>query len=202
MITVRIPLEESWGIQETISEKKKAYGYRFSPDKLNGNALYMACFRKIDQAEETKTKRAYLPKANSKDGDLLITWLKPDSDLIVQPLNDEEFAMQSNHFQDFDILKSKLHLKKAGIRIGKVMGKDIVPHHELALSLINSPETPRLNLTHEQAVAYLKRNEIQKSVDFQGWVLVCYQGHPLGWAKVLHNRINNYFPKELKIANQ
>ena len=29
--------------------------------------------------------------------------------------------------------------------------------------------------------------------------LVCYEGSPLGWAKVLDNRANNYFPKGWKI---
>jgi NOL1/NOP2/fmu family ribosome biogenesis protein len=29
--------------------------------------------------------------------------------------------------------------------------------------------------------------------------LVKYQGHPLGWINVLQNRINNYYPKELRI---
>ena len=202
MTTVRIPLKDDWGIQETISEKKSAYGYRFYPHKLKGEGLYMACFRKNDEAEETKTKRAYQAKANLKDEELIQKWLKPDSDLILQPLNDEQFAIHSGHFADLEILKTKLYLKKSGTRIGKVMGKDIIPHHELALSLINNPETPRLNLTAEQAVEYLKRNEIKEITDFQGWALVCYNGHPLGWAKVLHNRINNYFPKELRIVNQ
>lgn len=200
--TVRIPINDGWGIQETISDKKSAYGYRFYPHKLKGEGLYMACFRKNDKEEETKTKRTYLPKANPKDKGLMQTWLKPDADLVLQPLNDELFTIHSGHFEDLEILKTKLYLKKSGTKIGKVMGKDLIPHHELALSLINNPATPRLNLTAVQAIEYLKRNEVKEVADFQGWALVCYNEHPLGWAKVLHNRINNYFPKELRIVNQ
>ncbi|HUH33185.1 MAG TPA: hypothetical protein VLZ28_04475 [Daejeonella sp.] len=202
MSTVRIPLNDSWGIKETISERKGAYGYGFYPYKLKGEGLYMACFRKNDKAEETKTKRAYLAKANPKDEDLIQRWLKSDTDLLVQSVNDEKFAIHSTHFADLDMLKTKLYLKKSGTWIGKIMGKDLIPHHELALSLINNPETPKLNVTAEQAVEYLKRNEVKVAADFQGWALVCYNEHPLGWAKVLHNRINNYFPKELRIVNQ
>ena len=29
-----------------------------------------------------------------------------------------------------------------------------------------------------------------------------YEGQPLGWAKLLPNRINNYYPKELRILTQ
>ena len=34
-----------------------------------------------------------------------------------------------------------------------------------------------------------------------GWLLVRYQGVNLGWIKALPNRINNYYPKELRISN-
>lgn len=202
MTPVRIPITESWGIQETVSEEKGAYGYRFYPHKLKGEGLYMACFRKNEKTEETKTKRAYAVKSNLKDEELFKTWLKADTDLSIQSINEEHFAIQSEHAGDLETLKTKLYLKKSGTRIGKKMGKDLIPHHELALSLINNAETPRLNLTQEQSLDYLKRNEIKVDANFQGWALVCYKEHPLGWAKVLQNRINNYFPKELRVFNQ
>ncbi|HAK31685.1 MAG TPA: tRNA and rRNA cytosine-C5-methylase, partial [Sphingobacterium sp.] len=37
--------------------------------------------------------------------------------------------------------------------------------------------------------------------NIQGWAIASFQGKPLGWMKVLTNRINNYYPKELRIAN-
>lgn len=202
MTPVRIPITESWGIQETLSEEKGAYGYRFYPHKLKGEGLYMACFRKNEKTEETKTKRAYAGKINPKDEELFKAWLKADTDLSIQSVNEEHFAIQPEHAGDLETLKTKLYLKKSGTRLGKKMGKDLIPHHELALSLINNAETPRLNLNQKQSLDYLKRNEIKVDADFQGWALVCYKGHTLGWAKVLQNRINNYFPKELRVFNQ
>ena len=202
MSTVRIPFTESWGIQETMSEKKGAYGYRFYPHKLKGEGLYMACFRKNEPAEETKTKRNYPAKVNPKDEELIRPWINTDLDLLIQQVNDEQFAIHSQHYPDLELLKTKLYLKKSGTRIGKIVGKDLIPHHELALSLINNAGTPLLDLSAEQALDYLKRNEIKTESDFRGWTLVAYDGHALGWSKVLHNRINNYFPKELRIINQ
>jgi NOL1/NOP2/fmu family ribosome biogenesis protein len=32
-----------------------------------------------------------------------------------------------------------------------------------------------------------------------GWGLVSYKNFSLGWINVLPNRINNYYPKELRI---
>ena len=199
--TIRIPLTESWGIHETMSEKKGAYGYRFYPHKLKGEGLYMVCFRKNDTTEETKSKRVNQLK-NALNEQVLKRWLNAEADYFVQVLNDEHFAIFPQHAVDLEVLKSSLYLKKSGTRLGKIIGKDLVPHHELAISLINSPDTPRIDLDAEQALEYLKRNEIKADCDFLGWALVSHKGHPLGWAKSLQNRINNYFPKELRIVNQ
>ncbi|MBL7733585.1 MAG: hypothetical protein JNM88_20615, partial [Chitinophagaceae bacterium] len=35
-----------------------------------------------------------------------------------------------------------------------------------------------------------------------GWQTVSYNGHPLGWVNKLPNRINNYYPKELRILKE
>ena len=169
MTPIQIPLKDEWGIQETISDKKAAFGYRFYPHKLKGEGLYMACFRKNDKAEETKTRRANASGINIKDAVLIQPWLKTDVELFLQTINDEHFALHPAHGGDLETLKSKLYLKKSGIRIGKTMKNDIIPHHELALSLINNAETPRLNVNATQALDYLKRNEIKAETDFRGW---------------------------------
>ena len=81
------------------------------------------------------------------------------------------------------------------------MGKDLVPNHELAISLIVGSELPKLKLSREQSISYLKRDELRIQADIRGWALMCFEGHPLGWAKILDNRLNNYFPKEIRITN-
>ena len=35
-----------WGIVETVSEKEKAFGYRFYPDKVKGEGFFIAAFKK------------------------------------------------------------------------------------------------------------------------------------------------------------
>ena len=201
MSTIRIPFKEIWGIQETMSDKKGAYGYRFYPHKLKGEGLYMACFRKNDTAEETKSKRINQLK-NTFNEHILKNWLDTETDYFIQVANDEQFAILPEHAADFETLKSNLYLKKSGTRLGKIIGRDLIPHHELAMSLINNPDTPRIDLDADRALEYLKRNEIKADCDFLGWALISFKGHHLGWAKSLQNRINNYFPKELRIINQ
>jgi len=202
MTSVRIPINESWGIQETVSDKKGVYGYRFYPHKLKGEGLYLACFKKNDKTDELKSKRVSQLKGLAPNQQLIERWLDTRNSYLITAANDDLFAILPQHAQDFETLKRSLYLKKSGTRLGKLAGKDLIPHHELALSLINNADTPRIDLGVEQALEYLKRNEIKVDCERLGWTLISCKGHNLGWAKSLPNRINNYFPKELRIVNQ
>jgi 16S rRNA C967 or C1407 C5-methylase (RsmB/RsmF family)/NOL1/NOP2/fmu family ribosome biogenesis protein len=199
---VQIPLEENWGIEETLSDKHKAFGYRFYPHKVKGEGFFIACFRKNEAQTEAQIRRAKEVKANQKSEEVINKWLKTSENISILNLHDELFAINKKHESDLQYLQSSLYLKKSGVRVGKVMGKDLVPNHELALSLLLNDDISRIDLTRDQAISYLKRDELKLENQQRGWVLMCHQGQALGWAKMLENRMNNYFPKEMRIVNQ
>ncbi|HEY1009707.1 MAG TPA: RNA methyltransferase, partial [Daejeonella sp.] len=153
-------------------------------------------------APEAQVKRAKETRINQNGEATIREWLAGADDLRILGFQDDFFAIHKNHEADLQFLQSHLYLKKSGVRIGKVMGKDLVPNHELALSLILNENVQRVDVTREQAISYLKRDELKLETDIRGWALICYQGHALGWAKMLGNRMNNYFPKEMRIVNQ
>ena len=93
-----------------------------------------------------------------------------------------------------------MYIKKSGVRIGKLAGRDLIPDHELALSLlINKEAVLSTPLNKDQSIQYLRRDNIDIAVNEKGWSLMEYEGLALGWAKLLPNRINNYYPKEIRI---
>jgi NOL1/NOP2/fmu family ribosome biogenesis protein len=115
-------------------------------------------------------------------------------------VNDDWMAIGREHKESLDTLQRHLYIKKSGVRIGKLMGNDLVPDHELALSIyINKDKVLQTELSYEQAIQYLRRDNIDISITDKGWSLMNFEGQSLGWAKLLPNRINNYFPKELRI---
>ncbi len=198
---IQIPLKPEWGIIETLSDKHKCFGYRFYPHKVKGEGFFIAAFRKNQVTASPHIKRAKENSVNVKIEDLIRRWLKHTEDIRIVNLNDEYFAIPGRHEADLQYLQSNLYLKKSGVRIGKIMGKDLVPNHELAISLLAGSVIPEINLTREQSIAYLKRDELRIESDIRGWALMCFQSHPMGWAKILDNRLNNYFPKEIRITN-
>ena len=199
--SLRIPTESSWGIVETQSDKHRCFGYRFYPHQVKGEGFFIAAFRKTDAATQPQIKRVKENKGNQKNEEIIKAWLDKPSEYTLINHMEEYYALNPDHVADLQYLQSKLYLKKSGVHIGKIMGKDLVPHHEFAASLLYNTEIPKLNLSREESISYLKREELNIASEQRGWTLMCYEGFPLGWAKVLHNRINNYFPKEIRITN-
>lgn len=199
---IQIPIQAEWEIEETRSDKHKCYGYRFYPHKVKGEGFFIAAFKKTEVSPEAQIKRAKETRINQNSEAIIRKWLLESDNLRILGFQDDFFAINKAHEADLQFLQSNLYLKKSGVRIGKVMGKDLVPNHELALSLLLNETVQRMDVTREQAISYLKRDELKLETTILGWALICYQGHALGWAKMLGNRMNNYFPKEMRIVNQ
>lgn len=202
--SIRLEISADWGIVETQSEQDKNWGYRFYPNRVKGEGFFLACFRKREEQSAVvhKTRRNSEGKLPAGHLEEIRKWLNPDFDMVIKTFNDTYLAIPVGHDADFQIFQDNLYLKKSGIRIGKFAGKDFIPDHELALSVVASPNIPRINLSREQALAYLKRMDISFDTPLTGWALMCFEDFPLGWAKVLPKRVNNYYPKEWRIVNQ
>jgi NOL1/NOP2/fmu family ribosome biogenesis protein len=95
-----------------------------------------------------------------------------------------------------------LYIKKAGVKAGSIIRNELIPDHELALSNIISNTIPSIEVDKETALQYLRRQEINTHTSLKGWVLLTRQQLPLGWVKILPNRINNYYPKDWRILNK
>ena len=97
------------------------------------------------------------------------------------------------------IVHSNLYIKKAGVPVGKLVRNELLPAHELALSNIVNGGLLTISLKKDDALQYLRKEEVTIKEDRRGWALVRYQDQNLGWVKLLGNRINNYYPKEWRI---
>ncbi len=203
--SIRIPIDETWGIVESRSESHNAWGYRFYPDKTKGEGLFAACLRKKENTGELpKTKYKEQQKANYKEIDLVKPYILDADNYYYFKVGDDWLALNRIHKEDLATLQQYLYIKKSGVRIGKMAGRDLIPDHELALSLIvNKNHFLQTELSKHQAIQYLQRGDITElETTEKGWSLMNYEGQALGWAKLLPNRINNYYPKEIRIFSK
>jgi NOL1/NOP2/fmu family ribosome biogenesis protein len=199
--SIRIPIYKEWGIVETQSPDKKAWGYRFYPGKVKGEGLFASCLKKKTNTGELGTfKNNMHQKISSKEIDQVKAYVNNPDDYYYFKVNEDWLAINRAHKESLNILQRHLYLKKSGVRVGKLMGKDLIPDHELALStIINKDAVLQTELTYDQAIQYLRRDNIDLNPTEKGWSLMNFEGQALGWAKLLPNRINNYYPKEIRI---
>jgi NOL1/NOP2/sun family putative RNA methylase len=202
--SIRLQAEKEWQIIETISEKHDAYGYRFYPDKVKGEGFFIAALQKKEGAafagiKPGKTKAEKLSKSEEA---IVQPWLRNDADLVLFKQKDDIIALPSCLEKEIPVLQSALYIKKAGVTVGKLAGNHLIPGHALAVSTIIHKNTVCIELSREQAIQYLRREEMPLDTPDRGWALVAYQGHNLGWVKLLPNRFNNYYPKEWRIVKQ
>jgi len=189
------------GIVETVSEKKEAWGYRFYPDKIKGEGFFAAALQKQEGGEwgGIRLKRGGLEKVSKMEAQQAARWLRTVDDTILFKQKEDIIALPPYFETDIPALQSALYLKKAGVLMGKPTAKELVPEHALALSGLLNPELVSIPLNKEQAIQYLRRDELHPDTNYRGWALVDYRGYRLGWVKVLANRVNNYYPKEWRI---
>jgi len=226
----RLQLDESWNIVET-NAKNGAYGYRLYPDRLQGEGFFIAALRKEDGGEfsypkgmkdqaghrkhssgkgahtsahstHTAGNRAHAGKLTRQEEGLVQDWTREDRPLIYFKHNDDVHGLPAHLEEDLSFLQSCCYLKMAGVPMGKLMAKEFVPGHELALSVIINAGLPVIDLSREEAIQYLRKEQISAGGAHRGWALARYEGHNLGWVKVLAGRVNNYYPRDWRILKR
>lgn len=174
-------------------------GYRFWPDKVAGEGFYLAAFRKTSGPEEQVVKIKNGPETVSKkEIPLLSNWVRTEGLEFIKKDN-TVYAWPDLFKKDFSFLLNKLRVIYSGTILGELLRDKLVPHHALAMSKLTSTTISRFDLTYEQAIQYLQRKELLLVIKDKGWQGVTYEEQLLGWINVLPNRINNYYPKELRI---
>jgi NOL1/NOP2/fmu family ribosome biogenesis protein len=101
---------------------------------------------------------------------------------------------------DYLQLFQNLKIIKAGTRIATVKKNDFLPAHDLALSILSANNPfPCEELNYEDAIAFLRKDNLKVRLNARGWNIVSYRGANLGLVNNLGTRLNNYFPVEWRI---
>ncbi len=174
-------------------------GYRFWPDKIKGEGFFLTCFQKKDGDNGATQKNKFrLEFTNKKESEIVSEWIKVEGMSFIKHKN-TVYAWPVHHVTDFCFLLDTLRVIYSGTLTGELMRDKLVPAHSLAVSKLVSDKIKRTELNYDQSIQYLQRKELNIATGDTGWQIVTYQGNSLGWVNVLTNRINNYYPKELRI---
>lgn len=201
--SIRIPVNSEWGIEETISASRKGFGYRFYPHKVKGEGFFISVLRKKVE-QPTFNQKKIKPEKSAVPKGIVEQWVQEEHAFLTVMQHDDIHIFPKAFELDLKILQQVLYLKNAGTKLGKWLGKELIPSHDLALSNNVLENLPSQGVDLEIARDFLRKKDLNIesfSGVQKGWCLVKYEGVNLGWVKVLSNRVNNYYPKELRVMH-
>jgi 16S rRNA C967 or C1407 C5-methylase (RsmB/RsmF family)/NOL1/NOP2/fmu family ribosome biogenesis protein len=199
---IAIPLQDEWNIVPTVTTKRNCTGYRFYPDKLRGEGFFIACFRKRSDAPARRSKEQKPVPLTARQREVIAPWVNIPASYQYFLHQEEILILPPLLAAEMPLLQQQLYIRKAGVKAGQPAQKELIPDHQLAASMLVSGNVPAVSLDLRQSLQYLRKEDPGIATDVRGWALVKYEGMNLGWAKFLPNRMNNYYPKELRILKE
>jgi 16S rRNA C967 or C1407 C5-methylase (RsmB/RsmF family)/NOL1/NOP2/fmu family ribosome biogenesis protein len=197
--SLQIPLNPAWGVEETCTDG--IFGYRFCPHRVRGEGFFAAVIKKTEPTESAfqsdKPRKGSFRFEAARDAPA--HWLSDNSPLTLVRMNDRLLAVPEMHRALIEQLATRLTVLYSGAVAGVIKNSKVVPAHDLALSVHASPALPRVELTREEALRYLRRENIPVRAPQTGFCLAAFQSQPLGWINALGHRINNLYPADWRI---
>lgn len=192
---VNIYLPDEWGIVKT------DVGLRFFPHLTLSEGFFYAVFQKTKEELNEYQIKHFSKKTNEE--------IKIIENTAFSEYLDKQNFHQFYYWRKKYFLANKNILtcffpnnfKYVSIGITITDEKNIVPASELAYSIYLNNNVPTIELSKNDALKFLKKENIQINAEKQIY-LMQYKHLGLGWAKVLENRINNYFPTEWRILKE
>ena len=178
------------------------YGYRFYPHKTKGEGFFLSVLRKVATTQGTqKNKRDEKKnvKVVTKSNDFTFS-LKDSSRWFIIPEDNLIKAYNRDRMNDFLFLKKQLRCMHSGLFLGETKGKDLIPSASIALSkALDKESIETIEVDYRTAISFLRKDAITLLNSSRGYILISYQGQPLGWVKNLGNRTNNLYQQEWRI---
>ena len=183
---------------------------RFMPGFTRGEGLFVAVFKKPDNNDDSRSYRKATKKGKDKNEvkekkapDIMNkakSWINGEYKILNH--DGHLLALTQATENLLDAIPKGVKIIAAGIEIGEIKGKDLIPSHKLAMSVAMNHPFPETELTQKDALRYLAKEVIALPPDTpKGYVTVTYEGQPLGFVKNLGNRSNNLYPIEYRIRN-
>lgn len=193
---IKISLPDNTGIIEN------KFGYRFYPDKIQGEGFFISALKKINDGEnESDVYPGEITKTNENEQEIISKWINNTAQFTFHKKGNAIFAADKKLFGEINRLQSKLNLIKSGVEIGEIKNNELVPSHEMALCTGIKKLSPTVEVDLPVALNYLRKNTIELDQLNTGWHLITYKNIPLGWVKILPGRVNNYYPTGWRIRN-
>lgn len=167
---------------------------RIFPHRMYGEGHFVALMQKGGQ--ESETVRRYTKQNH---------WKNPELDAfcekISMPVDRKRIEIRTDKallLPDVDMDLKGLRILRNGLLLGECKKNRFEPSQALAMALSKSDYVDCIDFTvqDDRVIRYLKGETIEESQqagEKKGWVLICVDGYPLGFAKANHGILKNKY---------
>lgn len=198
----RVETSEDWGVVR--SDIGAFQCFHFYPHKARGEGFFAAIARKCDGAirrSMPKARRKLFSQCAKADVKELSRWVDDASEHAFMMVGEDIYAYDSAVADAVVTLSENLSVVYSGVAMGRIFKQKLKPEHPLALYVdLNRNAVPVVDVSLEDALDYLRRNDIAAAQFEDGINVVGYKGVPIGFVKRIGARCNNMYPKDLRIV--
>ncbi len=198
----RVETSEDWGVVR--SDIGAFQCFHFYPHMARGEGFFAAIARKCDGAirrSMPKARRKLFSQCAKADVKELSRWVDDASEHSFMMVGEDIYAYNSAVADAVVTLSENLSVVYSGVAMGRIFKQKLKPEHPLALYVgLNRDAVPVVDVSLEDALDYLRRNDIAAAQFDEGINVVGYKGVPIGFVKRIGARCNNMYPKDLRIV--
>ena len=197
-----IPTDPSWGI---VCGRVGAFRtFRFYPHRTQGEGFFAATARKAPRTgaaiRAPKPQRQPFNPAGREARQELERWVAAPADYRFAEVAGCYYGYRAAQFEEVKALAGTLAVLYSGVAMGALYDGKLKPDPALAFHTgLDRRALPVAELSHDEAVQYLRKGDLRAEAFAEGTNLVCAGGFALGFAKRIGNRVNNLYPNSLRI---
>jgi hypothetical protein len=180
--------------------------FRFYPHRTRGEGFFAAVARKVpdggSRVRVPKSRRTIFTPAGRRECAELARWIAEPGRMRFAAVADVYYAYYESQYEAVKMLAESLRVIASGVAMGQIFKERLKPDHALAMFCgLNRRAVPVAELSEEEALRFLRKQEAAAAAFAEGMNLVTHGGAALGFAKRIQNRVNNMYPNSLRIFN-
>ncbi len=167
------------------------------PNRVNTEGFFICVLRKIELNSGKKKGKAK-PFSTPKSDKELADFIDLDEKSQLIEWKEKVWLVPTDLTEELQQISQSLNVFKLGLPVAEPTRKGWIPDEAVPFSNSLSKTVKRIELNQREALLYLK-GETFSIESGNGYAVVCFEGIPLGWIKLIGNRFNNNYPKEWRI---
>lgn len=202
-VSESIRLNPNWGVEAV--QQNNVKGYRFFPHRVKGEGFFISAIRKKEGTPQLRlySKKKDSEPLNKKSTAILKEWITNPTDTNFYQWKDLIYMVPASLQEEMEFLRSNLHVIHIGTPVATQKHAKFIPEQALGLSTkIAKNNFLNIDLDLENALKYLRKDQLDIQGSTKGYALMSFEDIPLGWANMLGNRINNMYPTPWRIRMQ